>query len=715
MTNQPNRPDDDHLEASIDDAFAEYLRRTDSETPFDLDEFFQKHAAIADQLRELIDTGSTVESLAEGKWPDHETSEFRPSKGDDIPTLATDFSSDHTTSAAETPNVVTLFGEYELLEELGRGGMGIVFKARQKSINRLVAIKMIIGGKYSSENSVHRFYAEATAAGKLSHPNIVRAFQAGEHDGRHFFAMELIEGQTLREILKTQEQQLPFDVICRYMKQLAEAVQFAHENGVLHRDLKPSNIIITIDDIPKIADFGLAKHVDPDDQTSFESSSGSVVGTPSYMSPEQAASRRELVGPRSDVYSLGAILYELLTGSPPFLDESPVGTLLLVVNQDVTPPSDIEPTCHPDLEAICLKCLEKNRDDRYDSCQELADDFERVIRGDPVVARRLTLLYRAWYWLRGVPLIAYAIGRHPGNATKTQRRAQWAALFVLALSLAGFFGRSAIYEYFHLRKVQIGVGQMDGEYHRVGLMIAETLDGARTEIVNTAGSVDSRLRLQRYQVDLAIMQEDTFPLESEDLAIVSALYREAILIIVRSNSDIEHAADLDGRAIALGVPNSGSRTTSNQVLRLLKISTTQNSRNRSWLDLSTDESLDGALVTVSPKDRRLAQLLSLGGFQLIPLPEENVPPQFRPSRLPVRLFPVSTGIPEDGLATGTIDALLVARLDAPSWFVMRCLRRIYLSKHNGLDQNLLSRSEVAAQSGAISLHPTAKDFFQNVE
>ena len=195
-------------------------------------------------------------------------------------------------------------------------------KARQKSMNRFVALKMIIGGGYPSEESVRRFYKEAKAAGKLAHRNIVRAYAAGEQDGRHFFAMELIEGRTLQAILRSSEEKLSNATIAGYMRALAEAVQFAHDRGILHRDLKPSNVLIDNRDVPKVADFGLAKHLslEGDDiaEWTLDSSSGSVVGTPSYMSPEQAASHRDLVGPASDVYSLGAVLYELLTVSAAF-------------------------------------------------------------------------------------------------------------------------------------------------------------------------------------------------------------------------------------------------------------------------------------------------------------------------------------------------------------------------------------------------------------
>ena len=708
MSNTPENHDD--RETLVDAAFADYLSRLDTGKPVDLEAFLKQNESIAQELRELIEMESTVESMASGDWTEN-TKHFRGEANDSDATIPADVTIGNTTDSA-APGIVKLFGEYELIEILGRGGMGIVYKARQKSINRFVALKMIIGGKYSTEDSVRRFYVEAKAAGKLSHPNIVRAFEAGEHDGRHFFAMELIEGITLRDMLKNAEDRLPFDTIVGYMKQLADAVHFAHEKGVLHRDLKPSNIIVNKRDVPKIADFGLAKHVDPDAGCSFESSTGAVIGTPSYMSPEQAAAKRDEVGPASDIYSLGAIFYELLTGAPPFHGDSPVATLLLVVNQEVKPPSDINPNCHPGLEAICLKCLEKDPNDRYESGRELADDLERYLTGEPVRARHLTPFHRAWVWFRAIPMVSVALGRHPGNSTKLQRGVQWVALALFILVCITLFSRSAIKEYLYLRDVQIGVGHELGEYDRIGRMIRDVIPDAdgNVDLLNSGGSVASRKMLLDFEVDLCVLQDNT--MTRKGLAIVTPLFQEAVLVIVNKESDIRQVADLEGKPIALGRPESGSRITSDRILSTLQISTSPEHRDRSWTELLTNEGLAGAIGTVARRDSRLQAILASGRFRMIPLAIDRLPDWLRPHRFVATDFPPAANVPPGGLESATVEAVLAVRSNSPSWFVTQCLNQIYFSKKNSLAEHILSVEDASNWTAGRALHPASHRFFE---
>ena len=283
MTEAGDSRDNDTIDGNgLDDAFAKYLRLVDHGEPPDINQFLQTYPTISSELKDLISTASTIRLMAAGEETNQ--AEHNKPEGHDLDTLSLD---EHDL-LSDSASSGELLGEYELIEELGRGGMGVVYKARQKGMNRLVALKMIIGGRYSSDDSIRRFYQEAKAAGKLAHPNIVRAYAAGDHDGRHFFAMELIEGHSLSQILRSREERLAPKTIARYLKSISEAVHYAHECGILHRDLKPSNVIIDDKDAPKIADFGLAKHLDLDEDGSFESSSGAVVGTPSYMPPEQA-------------------------------------------------------------------------------------------------------------------------------------------------------------------------------------------------------------------------------------------------------------------------------------------------------------------------------------------------------------------------------------------------------------------------------------------
>jgi serine/threonine protein kinase len=286
------------------------------------------------------------------------------------------------------------FGEYELLAEIARGGMGVVFKARQNDLNRTVALKMILAGPLAGEEEVLRFHNEAKAAAQLRHPNIVSIYEVGEHEGLHFFSMEYVPGGNLAQRLATGV--LPGRTAARYIEQVARGLHYAHTKGVLHRDLKPANILLDEHDQPKLTDFGLAKMqgTAPAGGPNTLTQTGSIMGTPSYMAPEQAAGDTKAIGPASDVYSLGAVLYELITGRPPFKGESTMETVLQVLNQDPVPPRLLNRNVDADLEAICLKCLEKDPALRYASAQELADDLHRYLQGESVTAASINILER---------------------------------------------------------------------------------------------------------------------------------------------------------------------------------------------------------------------------------------------------------------------------------------------------------------------------------
>ncbi len=273
-------------------------------------------------------------------------------------------------------------GDYELVEEIGRGGMGIVYRARQLSLDRIVAVKMILRGTLASPDDLARFRAEAEAAARLDHPNIVPVYEVGEIEGQPYFSMKYVSGTTLARRL-AEGPLLPREAAALLLP-VARAVHFAHRQGLLHRDLKPSNILIDEDGRPHITDFGLAKRTT---DTTGLTHTGAIVGTPSYMAPEQVGGNRGEIGPTSDVYSLGAILYQMLTGRPPFQAASPVDTLLLVLEQDPVPPRVLNAKADRDLEMIALKCLQKPPDLRYVSADALARDLTAYLAGDPVSAR----------------------------------------------------------------------------------------------------------------------------------------------------------------------------------------------------------------------------------------------------------------------------------------------------------------------------------------
>ena len=294
---------------------------------------------------------------------------------------------------------IRYFGDYVLERELARGGMGVVYLARQVNLNRVVALKMILAGQLASEEDVKRFYLEAEAAANLDHPGIVPIYEVGQHDGQHYFSMGYVDGRSLAQEIAENPLQ-PRDA-AELLVQLTEAVQYAHDKGVIHRDLKPGNVLIDAKGRARVTDFGLAKKLKSDSNLTH---TGQVMGTPSYMPPEQAEGAE--VGPPADVYALGAILYCLLTGRPPFQAATPLDTLIQVVGQDPVPMRQLNPSVPRDLETIGLKCLEKEPRKRYESAKALGDDLRRYLNGEPIVARPVTPVERVVKWARRRPLIA---------------------------------------------------------------------------------------------------------------------------------------------------------------------------------------------------------------------------------------------------------------------------------------------------------------------
>jgi WD40 repeat protein/tRNA A-37 threonylcarbamoyl transferase component Bud32 len=385
-------------QADLDEIIAAYLRVAQANAAPNKDELIARYPSFATELEEFFADQERFQRVAE---PVRVAVTGMPLAGAKVP----------------------YFGDYELLEEIARGGMGVVYRARQVSLNRTVALKMILAGQLASPRDVQRFRREAEAAANMDHPNVVPIYEVGEHEGRHYFSMKLIEGKSLAEWiadgrLKIADFRSLQTEVGGLVATVARAVHHAHQRGILHRDLKPGNILLQGDEsaqksaicnlksaIPWVTDFGLAKQVDTELR---QTQTGAIVGTASYMSPEQARSEKVLTT-ATDVYSLGAILYELLTGRPPFKAETPLETVLCVLEREPARPRTLNALIDRDLETICLKCLEKEPARRYASALALAEDLERWLGGELIQARPSSRWEQAVKWARRRPAVAALI------------------------------------------------------------------------------------------------------------------------------------------------------------------------------------------------------------------------------------------------------------------------------------------------------------------
>jgi Protein kinase domain len=353
---------DERLAAVLD----ELLRQQGLTRAIDFEAVAERHPDLADELKQLLVVGQFVNGMARS-----DPQATQPPVG----------------IGASLPGALPReFGAYELVEEVGRGAMGVVYKAWDKGLKRFVALKMILRGTLASATDQVRFHVEAQAAAGLTHPNIVPVYQVGEHDAQAFFCMKYVVGRTLAGRIAAGP--LPQREAARYVAAIAGAVEHAHLHGILHRDLKPSNILIDDDDCPLVTDFGLAKRVEGGQSLT---GTGAIVGTPSYMAPELTESKS--ASPASDVYALGAILYEMMTGRPPFLAASVVETMLLIRSEEPVRPRLLNPKIDTDLELICRKCLEKRPEHRFATAADLARDLEAFLAGEPVSARSSSMGY----------------------------------------------------------------------------------------------------------------------------------------------------------------------------------------------------------------------------------------------------------------------------------------------------------------------------------
>ncbi len=432
----PQNPDH---EEQLDALLAAYLQQSDQDPGFDQREFLDAHPPVAAELKELLEAEALIEQMAGPRRDQLPVGDpDRTLLLDSNPTLPNDFKKppsaapSQVTSPSPFPSEagISEFGDYVLLELIGRGGMGVVYLAQQKSLDRLVAIKMIKRSNEATDDDIRRFIREAQAAARLQHPHIVDVFEIGEIDGEHFFSMEFVPGQDLSQ--EGLQKHLTSRQIAEHVKTVAWAIEHAHRHQIVHRDLKPANIIIDEYGQPRVTDFGLAKDTRRTQQLARK---GVSVGTPAYMSPEQATADDENVGPLSDVYSLGAVLYTLLAKQPPFRSSTALATLKQVIDQEPVRPCEIDPTVDRRLEAICLKCLRKNPQDRYPSAAALAADLDCYLRDQPLQAVPANRAARLVYWLREVPLIAAFSGRPVQSSSLGHRLFQFFVPVAFLLSL----------------------------------------------------------------------------------------------------------------------------------------------------------------------------------------------------------------------------------------------------------------------------------------
>jgi TRAP transporter TAXI family solute receptor len=700
---------------------------------------------MSDRLRELMSLADSLESFVStsGRSSDATNkkgnenggkksarSQSTPVSGD-VETLFFDADSEqpgdrnltlplaHREAGDSGPTLPYDLGDYELQKVIGRGGMGVVYLAVQKNLDRKVAVKMIRSGALASQDEVTRFYTEAKAAAALEHPNIVSIYQFGHLAGHHYFSMELVPGTDLAKKIKAAKLS-PQDA-ARYVRDVANAIHHAHQRGVLHRDLKPANVLIDFADEVHITDFGLAKHIDSD---SSVTGSGAAIGTPSYMAPEQASGHSDRAGVTSDIYSLGAILFAAIAGRPPFQNESTVQTLLQVVHQE--PPS-LRTLCSnlpADIETIVSKCLEKAPSKRYQNAEALAEDLNAFLEGRPIQAKAQTTVARAWYWLQRVPLIAALSGKRVIDSTDGHRRFQTAMLalaMITPLVLAGFLSAVKANRQRMPAVVTIAGGLEGGVYDELSMLLGERLSsatGAKSIVIESGGSIDNHQRLVKGEVLLAPMQ--AIAMTGREVCVVAPLFYEAVHVLARSECSVNTVQDIAGHSIAVGPEGSGSRLAAEWVLDSLGHSPDSVPRIAiAWPELSA-ESIDAtqalpdvAVVCIGKGSRIATSMLSSRRWRLIPLTEAIEISLQHPSLRPMTIVPSDypdAELPPVGIPTVGMTAFLTTKASAPDVLITNALDALYQSPT--ITPGLIPRRQISEWQG-LDFHHAARRYFES--
>jgi len=718
----------------IDEAFAAYLRSCDDGSGEDRETFVSRYPEMADRLRALMTLADSIESFvsldgdSSGASHVHVPAVARVRGDADTlnfdAALGLDDDLNMTLPLANRepgdmgPTLPFQLGDYTLKKVIGRGGMGVVYLAVQNHLDRQVAVKMIRSGALASEAEVVRFYTEAKAAAALEHRNIVSVFQFGHCAGHHYFSMEFVAGTDLDK--KIRDKPLDETLAARYVRDVARAIHHAHQRGVLHRDLKPANVLIDLNDEVRVTDFGLAKQTNVD---SSVTGSGAAIGTPSYMAPEQASGNSDRACHRSDVYSLGAILFAAIAGRPPFQNESTLQTLLEVVHQAPPLLRTYRPGVSADIETIVAKCLEKLPSSRYATADSLADDLDAFLRGDPISARPRSTTVRALTWFKRVPLVAALTGRRMIDSTDAHRRAQTVilclAIFLPIVTLSAMLVVRAR-EQRMPSSVRVAGGLDGGVYDDLSGELARRIagnTGSKVAVIRSGGSIDNHELLVSGDVDIAPMQ--AIAMTGDRLGVIAPLFYEAIHIMVRGESDIGSTTDINGHQIAVGLPGSGSRLAAEMVLESLDLTPKSAPRvSISWPDLnrSGDADLrslpDVAVICIGKGSRLGASMLSGNRWRLLPLDSAIEISLQHPSLKPMTIMPADypeIELPTGGISTVGTTAFLVGKFTAPDDLVTQTLIALYQSPP--ISNGLIARRQ-AMEWQNLSLHRAARRFYE---
>jgi len=746
-------PADDGVEMKLDQALLDFMRRSDAGKVEDRDSFLAEFPELAPQLRTLLEAADWIENMAgptlgelggataKNSYPDSLAENAQPNPNavtipvpsqwntNGQPIRRTEISVNDSTlppppnqadfSLTGLPNpdnshsiLPYRFGDYILERVLGRGGMGVVYLAYQVQLERRVAIKMIRSGCLASEEEVDRFYTEARSAASLTHPNIVTVYHCGEIDGHHYFSMDFVPGTDLAKRMVSGPMS-PKEAV-RYVRDVARAIDYAHEQGVVHRDLKPANVLIDESDDVVVTDFGLAKQMDSDKGLT---ATGAMLGTPSYMSPEQAAGNNADQGASTDVYAIGAVLFALLTGKPPFQADSVLQTIMQVINRPAPTVRQFNPNIHTDLDTIVTKCLEKSPSRRYASAGDLADDLDRFYQGVPIQARPPSFLRQAKHWLAHVPLVAAITGVRNVEPTRSQRIAQNVMMAAGLVAILLWLASGTLSDYWRdtslPARLTIAAGTPGGMYYELAGKLAEQMpiiSGRTPQVIATGGSLENLRQLGENHANMALMQESS--VRSDQVAVVAPLFYEAVHILVPGDSRIESIDQLVGKRIVMGQKDSGTRQSATRLLKRFNV-TPENSTvlESDWTQVDSLNDADAIIAVIRAGHPGMAELLKENRFRLLSIDNAAALALDEPMLRPFEISNKAYGT-KNAIQTLATTALLVVRKDAPSKLVETCLEAVY---EKSLQADGFIPIEQAASWQGLPYHEAARKYYAEFE